>query len=170
MSYDIRIGEAVLDVPSADAADEYGDNELTVQVKPARSRCAPSFPGDFMTGRGNCRSPGYSQWTNFCREAGLYDLFFDEEAGLMRRHPGCFLLRPAHLVRVGAARKVWEQAHPGKVPGWDPDLDGFGHDKTTGQKRKPDPKYDGVLARLIWLEWWMGWALKRCKVPAIFNR
>jgi hypothetical protein len=35
--------------------------------------------------------------------------------------------------------------------------------------REPDPRYDGNLARLRWLEWWVDWALKNCKLPAVGN-
>ena len=26
------------------------------------------------------------------------------------------------------------------------------------------------MARLIWLDWWVQWALKNCERPAIYNR
>jgi len=32
-----------------------------------------------------------------------------------------------------------------------------------------DPKFDDVLARLIWLEFWIEWSLNNCKNPGIFN-
>ena len=31
------------------------------------------------------------------------------------------------------------------------------------------PRYDYHLARLIWLEYWMQWAVKNCDTPAIWN-
>jgi hypothetical protein len=30
-------------------------------------------------------------------------------------------------------------------------------------------RYDYMLARLIWLDWWMRWALENCETPAIEN-
>ncbi len=150
MSYDIYIGEAVIDVPSDVDADEYGCNEVRIRVEHITHPDAPAFPGDQMTGNGNSRHPAYAGWSDFCDAAGLHDLFFGSEDGLMREHPGAFLLRPKHLAAVIAARVKWQRENPTLPPGW-----GVGHDST--------------LARLLWLEFWIGWALENCKVPTIYN-
>ena len=39
---------------------------------------------------------------------------------------------------------------------------------------KATPRFDGGradahLARALWLEWWMNWALENCERPAIYN-
>jgi len=31
------------------------------------------------------------------------------------------------------------------------------------------PNYDYSLARLIWLQWWVNWAITNCETPAISN-
>jgi hypothetical protein len=119
---------------------------------------APTFPHDEMTGKGNYRYPGYSGWADFCREAGLYDLFLDRDGGeaLMQNHPGIARLHPEHLTRIRAALKARRRTStlPPGFAGWNGEDEG---------------KHDHILARLIWLEYWMDWALRECERPAIFN-
>lgn len=172
MGYDILIGEAEPYFPSPDEM-EY-DREPRFKVNLRSHPDAPEFPGDDMTGKGNRRSPGYSAWSDFIVEVGLYDLFFGARSSersptrdtcLMRDHPGIAMLRPEDLVEIRQARERWE-AKPWRaeerIPGWDPTLKLF-------EDREGDPRYDGYLARLLWLEWWIGWALDNCKVPAMYN-
>jgi hypothetical protein len=170
MGYTITIGNAVPRVPTN--LDE--DIEPDWTVEGATHPEAPSFPGDGMTGKGSDRSPSYGGWAEFLDAAGLRDLFFGargdggnwtRDVSLMRKHPGVALLRPSDLLEIRHARIQWE-AKPWpaeeRIAGWDPDL-------KWSDTREPDPKYDGVLARLIWLEWWVEWALANCKLPAVGN-
>jgi hypothetical protein len=159
MYYSIYIGEAQVDAPGVD--DD--GLELSVRVFGMQHPEAPEFPGDNMTGKSNVRHPGYSQWATFCRETGLYELFLDKVSGLMFSHPGCVVIRKEHHERIVKALRDWQVKAVGKVPGWDPTVGVFG-------AGNPDPKYDGNLARLMWLEWWFRWALKNCKIPALYNR
>src|SRR5574337_891891 len=64
---------------------------------------APVFPHDEMTGNSNRRSPSYTAWAEFSREAGIHDVFFDQWRGLLIQHPGCSLLRREHMQRFDAA-------------------------------------------------------------------
>lgn len=175
MSYDIYIGEARLDVPGPEDTD---GNEIVCDVASFTHPEAPAFPGDDMTGHSNGRHPGYSQWTHFCEEVGLHDLFFGarrdkttgrsaRDVGLMTKHPGCYLLRQSDLDEVRLARRRWE-ARPWRaterIAGWDP------NSTWTTPAESMDQRYDNHLARLLWLEWWITWALANCKVPAIYNR
>lgn len=193
MSYDIYIGEAVLVAP-----DPEEHNRMSVKVRGVSQPDAPTFPEDGMTGNGNSRHPGYSQWTDFTRTASIYDLFFDKEEGLMREHPGCFLLRQRDLDRVRFALDQWRSKHQGTVPGFGdreyfekeiarlkPWVESGALDAEPERKAcvaarladyqrdmaalPPSGTFDPVLARLIWLEWWMAWALANCKTPAIHN-
>ena len=168
MSYDIYIGEAVIDVPhEEDLAD--GCNRLDVRVEPFNHPKAPVFHGDMMTGNSNSRHPGYSQWSTFTEKVGLDNLFFNKSTGLMRNHPGTCMLTKDHLDQVIVARKKWEAKNPGKKPGWCGchDCEQLG---PRDNKEPHVPEYDGNLARVLWLEWWFDWALNNCKVPAICNR
>lgn len=160
MSYDIYIGEGVLDVPSPEDAAA-GDNRLRIVVRPHTHLDAPHFPNDVLTKQGNSRHPGYSQWARACEDMGLSALFFDKERGLMRNHPGAFLLTWEHHAEVAAALDRHMTLHPDTVPGFQ-EWDFRGHQPV-------GPEYDAIKARLIWLEWWMRWALENCKVPAIYN-
>lgn len=156
MAYNIYIGNAV---------PVEQDGEWSVRVENATRHDAPAFPFDGMTGHSNRRSPGYTQWSDFCDAAGLSDLFFNEDAGLMREHPGCTALRPEHLAAVRAARVEWGITHPAAVPGWDWSPHAIKAEGADDGIRGRD----GVMARLVWLEWWMEWALRECERPALFN-
>ncbi len=68
----------------------------------------------------------------------------------MRKHPGTFALKRKHLSAVSVASDHWRATHPAAVPGW-----GAGQDP--------------ILARLVWLEWWIRWALQNCESPALHN-
>jgi hypothetical protein len=156
MSHDIYIGQAEIRVPArADVEAGHVENDLRVVVETHDEPGAPEFPGDEMTGRGNHRHPAYSAWSEFCDATGLAGMFFDRERGLMREAPLTVALLPAHLAAVRAARERWVAARPDAVPGFG--CDGAGRE------------YDAVLARLLWLEYWIGWALATCEVPAIYN-
>lgn len=162
MSYDIYIGNA--EPTELDEDDgEYRCACNGVCVAGVALPDAPSFPFDRMTANGNSRHPGYSQWAEFCDTARLHDLFHGKESGLMRQHPGTFALSREHLATVRSRREEWQARHPDAIPGWDwsiPQLDGD-DDGVRGR--------DHILARLLWLEWWMDWALTNCERPAIHN-
>lgn len=163
MSYDIYIGNAIPTSVELDDGEFYAMFR-GVTVEGRANDDAPTFPNDAMTANGNSRHPGYRQWSEFCREAGLRALFFDESTGLLRRHPGTFALEPHHLATVQDARARWKAEHADAVPGWDHDPQWHGNREDDGIRGR-----DGVLARLIWLEYWMEWTLKNCERPAIHN-
>lgn len=173
MSYDILIGNAELESEwSADDADEI-TAEWVVKIRGAEG--APAFPYDFQPGA-NIRSPGYSQWSEFCEATGLYMLFYgiavrdDKQhyGGILSSHPGIVPLMPIMLAVVSEARAKWEAANPGAIPGFDYVPMWMDRSKThtdDGVRGR-----DGILARLLWLEWWMTWALANCERPAVYNR
>lgn len=179
MSYSIHIGEATISAPThnenaSDAeqavdalAGQWEDDfELYVSVDGLAVDEAPEFPGDGMTGKGNSRHPGYSQWGDFLKECGLHDLFMDTGHGLMRAHPGAMLLRPSHLSMIRGAIASWQQTHPDADPGW------CSCGRCSWNRESHDahiPGRDTTLARLLWLDWWVAWALAHCKVPTVYN-
>lgn len=144
MGYNIYIG-------NAEPYFEIEGDELiagwTVHV--VRNEAAPAFPGDEMSHHANLRFPSYSAWAGMAREAGLTAFFFDEETGLFRKHPGCFKISNEHLAQVVEAEERLRSTN--KLP------PGFGDG------------YDCELARVMWMRWWMEWALANCEVPAIYN-
>lgn len=161
MGCDIKIGNA-----TPEFGNEYGELWAKWSVASAASEEAPTFPGDEMTGNGNCRSPSYRAWSEFCRSAGIYEAFFDEHGNLIGGHPGCILITEDHLTAVRAASKRMKAAAT-KPPGFC-GYSNFDHD--SGKWITPDEGvYDHNLARIIWLEWWLEWAVKNCETPAIQN-
>jgi len=154
MGYNIEIGNAV---PYAK------EGRFGWRVEHIKLDYAPTFPNDWLTGKSNSRSPSYSGWSDFCRLTGLYDLFFEEYEGLMHRHPGIVPLTKEHHANIKAALEKFQAQHPYTIPGCkgypdDEDAEPFDGDE-----------YSYNLARLIWLEWWMRWALDNCEHPAIEN-
>lgn len=150
MGYTIRIGNAVPEFSK-------DHNELWAEwrVKAESNEWAPKFVNDDLTGNSNERSPSYSAWREFTRVVGLEDLFFKDYEGLMSSHPGCKMFTQQHLDEVQTAL-IKYQAKATLPPGFD-------------DWESTEPTHDGWLARLIWLEWWMRWALANCETPAIYN-
>lgn len=161
MGYTFSIGNAVPEFSK-------DDGELFARwvVEDATHPDAPTFPNDTATGNSNSRSPSYSAWIGFCSEAGIYDLFYDARGHLLAGHPGCVMVTPNDLAKVREAREVRQKK--ATLP---PGFEGYPEfNKDTQVWETPDEgKYDATLARLIWLEWWMDWALKHCETPAIQN-
>jgi len=167
MSYDIYIGEAALDLPEHEEyADKYGTRldgtRLGLTVHRTEHPEAPTFPNDELTGNSNSRHPGYSQWSEFCRTAGLEKLFFAKVTGLMSQHPGTFRLTKAHQAQIRERLSVWRATRSGDDP---PGFAEWSLDEEQSDATPCDP----ILARLIWLDWWVTYALANCKIPAIHN-
>ena len=151
MGYSIYIGQAVV-------RDD--DGQIRAVVLEEKHPEAPTAPNDSLTSDTNARHPSYAGWDAFVRAVGLRDLFFSEECGLMREHPGCFPITPAHLGRVRGALRAWRKKWPHASPGFMADDD---------RSETPEKVAAAHLARFIWLEWWMGHALRTCSLPAIYN-
>lgn len=171
MGYTITIGEARLNYS---AEDLY----LTIEAEDTTHPDAPDF--DKYTGKGNARSPSYSGWTSFCHEAALFELFygrgwdpdarqyrictegFHRERPLMDEHPGHAVLCQGDLDLVREARKRREASNGGKPPG-------FFEFSAETKWQEVDNGNDPILARLVWLEFWIEWALQNCKIPILQN-
>lgn len=161
MGYTLKVGNAV-------PVMEYNCNEYRKYLWTVESgTCvdAPTFPGDWSTG--SIRSPSYSAWADFCRNVGLSHLLGDKSI-LLPEHPGVARIIPSDLEEVRDAIAEWKAKKwptSERIPGWDP--------KTMSKPWLPaeelDPRYDGNLARLLWLEFWFDWAIKNCERPAFGN-
>lgn len=118
---------------------------------------APTFPNDEVTGNSNSRSPSYTVWSDFCDTLGIRQFFYDECGHLHAGHPGCMGITKEDAAFVSSALERYK-SQATLPPGFETwDYDG-------------PPRYDYHLARGIWLEWWMRWALENCETPAIANR
>lgn len=150
MGYTIRIGEAIL---NKDEKYAY----ISISAKKERHDSAPAFgePTDFT----NERWPSYTTWSEFLRAVGLYELFTDKERGLMRSHPGEALLTKSHQIKIRDA--LTEYKKKGTAPGFPESMMGG-----------PIPgaeNLDPMLARLIWLDYWVTWAVENCENPVLTN-
>jgi hypothetical protein len=157
VGYNLKIGNAVLEEVDPDDCD--GKFCAKYLIEGAHHDGAPAFgePTDYT----NQRWPSYSAWADFCKETGLHALFFDKYDGIMREHPGCFKLTEDHLGQVREALERRKQTTGGRPPGF------YDYDEETQQD--VDNGNDPQTARLVWLEYWMAWALEHCERPAIEN-
>ena len=167
MGYTITIGQAVID---------YYEDSVSIDAESATHPNAPDHCP--FTGNGNTRSPGYSAWHEFCEAAGLTELFygggwqspgyapcsdgFHRETCLLNEHPGAQPINKADAEYVSKKLAEYRDKHPDAKPGfWD-----FG--EHTGW-REVDNGNDPVLARLLWLDFWMRWAVENCTQPILAN-
>lgn len=173
MGYNIDIGEATFEDMS------YGtEASLKVDVGHVALAEAPTFENDPMTGNGNSRSPGYGAWKEFCEATGIFELFygggwdreyrgykpcseaFHRERPLLAEHPGFKAINQHDVDYVADALKRYRAKYPNANPGFDT------WDTKEGDSR---PIEDAQMARLIWLHFWMDWAVKNCKHPIVAN-
>lgn len=152
MGFNLKIGNAYVEANK----DEFPELRASWYVREVSLPDAPVFPHDEMTGSTNCRYPTYSAWREFCMKVGLTDLFYDKHEGFLRSHPGCQGITQRDADEVTEALVVY-RATTNKEPGF--------HDDEDPASFKRDPQ----LARLIWLEFWMQWAVKNCETPAFYN-
>lgn len=152
MGYYIEIGNAVPEFSKED-----GELYACWVVEGATSDEAPTFICDQMTGNSNGRHPSYSGWRDFCDATGLADLFYKQWEGLIYKHPGCVMITEDHYAEVHSALEDYKKTAT-KPPG-------FGDWKDDSNEMAHDPQ----LARLMWLDFWMRWALDNCETPAIYN-
>ena len=141
MGYSLIIGEKKI---------ETEDGFTRVWAEDARHDSAPAFgdPTDYT----NERWPSYSTWNDFCRNTGLYDLFYTHEKALIYEHPGWQPLTLHHQAVINAAYKKYKRDHP-----------------TAQTHMMPYNTTNGYLCRLEWLKYWVDWALENCKNPVFCN-
>ena len=172
MGYDLAIGEACF----------YGNPEdayMTVWVRAERHETAPAFANDPLTGNSNMRSPGYSVWSNFCRETGLYRMFLGldgrrnpymegdpnchREVPILADHPGFAAINAADVNAIKRALDDHIAKHGDLIPGF--------RDWHEADEDAPANANDcATRARLIWLHYWCDWAVENCEWPIIANR
>lgn len=157
MGYDIYIGNGEMSQVEGKSPYSRIVKGETIYYKPFVKRIerpdAPFFPGDEMTGKSNARYPSYRAWDDFCKAIGLYGLFFDKPDGLMLDQPYYSTLSKFHSLQISAAVCNWKIEYPNSIAR-------FGDEY---------PAEDAILARLLWLDWWVSWALQNCETPGIYN-
>lgn len=171
MGYDIYIGNAELNYSQE-------DDYIAVHVKEVELETAPAFENDTLSAHCNNRHPSYSGWSGFVKRVGLEAFFQDTETGRMREHSGIFPLCEDHYAIIKAALEKHRASLPDDIqPGFIDDSPILKEDgtferwatKEEYEERRLASKTDADLARLLWLEWWVRWALDNCQYPAIYN-
>lgn len=165
MSYNFKVGNAIIQYCK-------DDNYICIDVEYMEHPDAPDHCP--YTGKGNLKSPGYSQWLGFCEDAGITELFygkgwdrdsrankpcsdtFHRELCLIESHPGAAVITEKDYLYVKAARIKREMMNAGKPAGY------FEDDNI-------DNGTDSTLARLLWLEFWFKYAIDNCEYPVITN-
>ena len=169
MGYTLRIGELEM---------EYHQDEdeprIELNAKGFHHDDAPAF-GEPTDGESQ-RWPSYSSWSDFAKDAGLYTLFYGKEPGsrewvrddaLIAEHPGCVPLTEKHRREINAALAAWKIKYPEAMPT-------YGRPAPEGEHplawSDPDnPEENGKMCRLVWLHYWVNWALDNCERPVFQN-
>ena len=154
MGYTIKIGNAI-----PKFSKEHGELYAAWEVELVNKKDAPAFGelNDFE----NQRWPSYTTWADSMRVLGLHSMFLSSNEGLMRSHPGCEIITDEHVAKVKDAIANRRATNGGKPPGF------WGYD--TKSHTEFDNGNDPHLARGIWLEYWMTWAVENCETPSIEN-
>lgn len=158
MAYAIKIGEFSINNEDPECS--------FVEAKKVTLAEAPAFPNDAIK-HTNSRFPGYSVWYDFCAVAGLQTLFYQDDQ-FRGGHPGYFELTQDHLNQAQTALTNYQLANNGKPPGFSPFMPS-GMPSGFGKANNTLLEYDATLARLIWVEWWIRWALLNCSRPIVSN-
>lgn len=171
MGYTIIIGEAAFEGCKEDAY-------LRVWAKGQAHDAAPVFPNDPMTGNGNSRSLSYTGWSEFCRQTGLYGMFFGvdgrrnpymqpdpvfhRETPIMSNHPGYEAINAEDVLEIKQALDRHVAKHGELEPGFRGWLE-------KEEDAPPNAEACATRARLLWLHYWADWAVTNCDWPVIAN-
>lgn len=164
MGYNLRIGELSVD---------YDNDEdcpyVTLSAEGAYHDDAPAF-GE-LGGKSNEKWPSYTGWHDFSDYFNLGSLFYGKgpngdlirDDHLIQLHPGVVPLTKTHLKEIEAAVSSHKIKHPNATP-------------TYGEKQKSafdadenNPEKNWQYCRLVWLHYWVKWALKNCERPVFAN-
>lgn len=138
MGYTITIG----DVQPGELICEDGEYRIPMEIEVLTHERDGPRDGSPTDGT-NQRWPDYSGWEEFTQTVGLYDMFYNEDTGIMRNHPGVFELTEEHQMAISRAE--------GRL------------------KKLPQAVRELHGGRLMWLSYWVEFAVKHCKRPAIKN-
>lgn len=165
MGYNLSIGEA-----KVEPADEYG-GQVEIGVAIVTNPNAPHIANENINENSNQRWPSYTAWCDFVEAVELKALFFDEEEGLLAQHPGAVYLLHKHAKTLTEALDRYRSRNPDALPGFVLELSPWATpEQVASQERPPKGKrFDATLARLVWCEWWVRWALDNCTVPIFKN-
>lgn len=138
----VQIGNAIL----ANHAVDVDDLMPSWRMEESVADTAPSFFGNIN--KTNILTCHISTWEKFCHKADIHELFFSGGT-----HRGIVKLKQRHLDLVSDVLANYHDFGPVR-PSWnDPE--------------NPDwCKYNGMMERLTWIDYWMRWAIANCETPA----
>lgn len=167
MGYSLIIGEAMFD---GDKTDLY----MHVWAEVTQHKDFPRFENDATDG--NWRDPGYSVWSEFCRDVGLFSMFYGlngrrnpymegdpachREIPILADHPGYAVIGPEDVSAIRVALDKHVEKHGILKPGFRP---------WNETKSPPNAEACANRARLLWLYYWCDWAVTNCEWPVIAN-
>lgn len=146
MGYSITIGELeVIKQPD----DGIESDCLSFSAKHVRHDGAPAFgdPTDYT----NSRWPAYGVWEDALRQFKLADTFYTDRGNLIGGHPGVRLVTKDLADTVSMALSLYRLNHPEVNPA---------HNVSDEASN---------LARVVWLDYWLRWALENCETPVVAN-
>ena len=169
MGYTLKIGELVVNY-----SQDKDDPRCYLSANSFHHNDAPAF-GEPTDGT-SVRWPSYTSWRIFCRMAGLHAMFYGTEYGsdelvrddaLIVSHPGCVPLTERHRKDINDAMLRWKSKYPDAAPTYGKPAPegkflGFWHDEE-------NPEENAYMCRLVWLHYWVNWALDNCKQPVFVN-
>ena len=167
MGYTLRIGEL-----NVEYFQDEDDPCIFLTAGHLHHDNAPAF-GE-ITDYSNSRAPSYTVWSDFAQFVELYSLFFGNEPfnkervrddALLANHPGCVPLTERHRCEINAALASYKAKFPKAIPT-------FGKPAPEGKffwVDKENPEENAYMARLIWLHYWVNWALDNCEKPVFQN-
>ncbi|WP_273430552.1 hypothetical protein [Chitinibacter tainanensis] len=146
MGYTFTIGELEVIKSEGDGLDcpciSFGAKGISLKGSPAFGEPTDST---------NERWPSYCAWSDFLKDVELYDVFYSDNH-LIGGHPGIRLVTK-DLQKIVSQRLIdFKTKHPELKPIFD-----------------EENKHAGSLCRLIWLDYWIEWALINCETPVIAN-
>lgn len=155
MGYNLCIGELEVEYTQE-------GNYCGIGVKTYHHDNAPAF-GE-PTDKTSQRWPGYIVWQDFCEFVGLEDVFYNEEYGILRNHPGAVPLTEEHRDAVNKAYEDFIVKYPNTIPGFGNNVrySAFGD-------FADHPRENCHFARLLWLKYWVNWCLDNCERPIFYN-
>lgn len=173
-------------IGNAAAFRDEDELDLSIEIEEFELPEAPELGEEGLQTNG--RSTTLEQFSNFLMAVGLFDFFMEQryfKNGC--RLDGCRAVSAEMLEAITAAHENWQRKFPGIEPGvgshqlatteaercmgilskWHfPDVD-LNKVIAADERLVLEEQIGVYLGLLVWLEWWIKYALEHCSIPAI---
>lgn len=171
MGYNLHIGEAKI---SYEQPEELDENGVSLECDTFEDEEAPDLGKGDVSGKTSCRYPSYCTFHGWAKDVGLLDVFYQDNGdgtfGEMRGgHPGAIAITPKMYNRVKEALDKWRAEHPDGIMPTPENTKDIPEWHEPGYTKEAWEKFDYMLGRLVWFEFWFRYALKNCKQPVLVN-